>query len=137
MSIIKVGSTDVGAITVTGGRVVVQEWPGIMGKQIEVALPNLVAPSWPDLVGTTMPRPFSVGLLLIGTSAPAFYSLWEAVVAVVETTTTVTLTRIYTNSSGTVTKTAKAVYLGGMDPTMESAMVGRCVPRWQLLAEWA
>jgi hypothetical protein len=137
VSIIKVGATDVGAITVTGGRVVVQEWPGIMAKQIEVALPKLAAPSWPDLVGTTVPRPFSVGLVLIGTSAPAFYSLFEAVAAVVETTTTVTLTRTYTNLSGAVTKTAKAVYMGGLDPTMESDAVGRCVPRWQLLAEWA
>lgn len=134
---LKVSGTSVPGITVTGGRVLLQEWPGIHAKTFEVALPRLVAPSWPDLAGVAVPRPFSVGLLLIGTTSPAFYSLLEAVRAVVETTATVTLTRIYTNNSGDVTKTAKAIYLGGMDPTMESDAVGRCVPRWQLLAEWA
>jgi hypothetical protein len=134
---LKVSTTSVPGITVTGGRVIVQEWPGIHGKTMDVALPRLVAPSWPDLIGVAVPRSFSVGLLLIGTSAPAFYSLLESVRSTVETTATVTLTRVYTNLSGDVTKTAKAIYLGGMDPTMESDAVGRCVPRWQLLAEWA
>lgn len=134
---IKVAGTDVAGITVTGGRVVLQEWPGILAKQIEVALPRLVAPSWPDLVGATVPRQFSAGLVLVGTSAAAFYSLFDAVAAVVETTATVTLTRVRETNAGTDTKTAKAVYLGGLEPTMKSDSIGVCVPRWQLLAEWA
>lgn len=133
----KVGTYSVPNLGVTGGTVILQEWPGIHGKTMEVALPKLAAAAWPDLIGVSVPRQFSVGLVLVGTSAPAFYSLLEAVRAVVETTTTVTLTRTYTSSSGDQTKTCKAVYLGGMDPTMESDAVGRCMPRWQLLAEWA
>jgi len=134
---VKVAGTDIGGITVTGGRVVVQEWPGILAKQIEVALPNLAAATWPDLTSLTVPRQFSCGLVLIGTSAAAFNSLWDAVAAVVQTTGTVTLTRVRSTNSGTETKTAKAVYLGGLEPTMQSHAIGKCVPRWQLLAEWA
>lgn len=134
---VKVSGTDVGAITVTGGRVILQEWPGILAKQIEVALPRLVAPTWPDLVGVVTPRQFSTGLLLVGSNVPAFNSLFDAVAAVVQTTATVTLTRVRDLTGSTETKTAKAVYLGGMEPTMRSACVGACVPRWQLLAEWA
>ena len=134
---LKVSGTSVPGITVTGGRVVLQEWPGIHGKTFEVALPQLVAASWPALTGVAVPRQFSVGLVLIGTSAAAFYSLLESVRNTVETTATITLTRVYTSSSGDQTKTASAVYLGGMDPTMESDAIGRCVPRWQLLGEWS
>lgn len=137
MSIVKVSGTSISGITVTGGRVVLQEWPGIHGKTMEVALPKLAATSWPDLIGVSFPRQFSVGLVLIGTSAPAFYSLLEAVRAVVETSTTITLTREYIDLTGTDSKTCKAIYLGGCDPTMESDAVGRCMPRWQLLADWA
>ena len=134
---VKVSGTDVAGITVTGGRVVLQEWPGALAKEYEVALPRLVAATWPDLTSVAVPRQFSVGLVLVGTSAAAFNSLFDAVAAVVQTTGTITLTRVRTLNSGTETKTAKAVYLGGMEPTMQSHAIGRCVPRWQLLAEWA
>lgn len=134
---IKVAGTDVGGITVTGGHVVLQEWPGILAKQVEVALPDLVASSWPDLVGATRPRQFRCGLALVGTTPAAFNSLFDAVAAVVETTDTVTLTRVRETNAGADTKTAKAVYLGGLEPTMASHSVGKCAPRWQLLAEWA
>lgn len=133
----KVAGTDVAAITVTGGKVYLEEWPGILAKQIEVALPKLSATTWPDLVGIAVPRPFSVGLVLSGTDALAFNSLWDAVAAVVQTTTTVTLTRVRDLIGSTETKTAKAVYLGGLEPTMHGPHIGKCVPRWQLLAEWA
>ena len=135
--LVKVSGTDIGAITVTGGRVTLQEWPGILAKTYEVALPQLAATSWPDLTSVAVPRQFSVGLLLRASSAAAFYSLWEAVAAVVQTTGTVTLTREYTDLSGADTKTCKAVYLGGLEPTMKSHAAGVCVPKWQLLAEWA
>lgn len=134
---LKVSGTDLAGITVTGGRVTLQEWPGILAKQIEVALPDLVAPSWPDLVGAVVPRPFQCGLALIADDAAAFNSLFDAVAAVVETTGTVTLTRVRDLVGGTETKTARAMYLGGMEPTMQSHAVAKCVPRWQLLAEWA
>lgn len=134
---LKVSGTDIAGITVTGGRVVLQEWPGILAKQVEVALPNLVAPTWPDLVGAVVPRQFQVGLALVADDAAAFNTLFDAVAAVVETTATVTLTRVRDLTAGTQTKTAKAVYLGGLEPTMASHSVGKCVPRWQLLAEWA
>lgn len=134
---VKVASTDIAAITVTGGRVVLQEWPGILAKTYEVALPSLVAATWPDLTSVAVPRQFSVGLVLIGTSAAAFHTLWDSVASTVQTTGTVTLTRVRDLNTGTETKTAKAVYLGGMEPTMQSDSIGRCVPRWQLLAEWA
>lgn len=134
---VKVAGTDVAGITVTGGHVVLQEWPGILAKTYEVALPRLVAPSWPDLVGAVVPRQFQAGLVLVADDTAAFHTLYDAVAAVVETTATVTLTRVRDLTAGTETKTAKAVYLGGMEPTMRSASVGVCVPRWQLLAEWA
>lgn len=134
---VKVSGTDIGGITVTGGRVVLQEWPGILARTYDVALPDLVATSWPDLNSVAVPRQFAAGLVLIGSSTAAFYSLHAAVAAVVETTGTVTLTRVLDTLSGTSTKTAKAVYLGGLEPTMQSNSVGKCVPRWQLLAEWA
>jgi hypothetical protein len=134
---VKVSSTDIGGITVTGGRVVLQEWPGIYAAQIEVALPRLVANTWPDLGSTKVPRPFSAGLLLTASSAAAFNSLYDAVAAVVQTTGTVTLTRVRDLTSGTETTTCKAVYLGGLEPTMKSDAAGVCVPRWQLLADWA
>jgi hypothetical protein len=134
---LKVSGTDVAAITVTGGRVILQEWPGILAKQVEVALPKLSASTWPDLAGIVTPRPFNLGLLLVGDSAAAFNSLFDAVAAVVQTTATVTLTRVRDLTGSTETKTAKAIYLGGMEPTMASHSIGRCVPRWQLLAEWA
>lgn len=135
---LKSAGTDIGAITVTGGRVILQEWPGIYAAQIEVALPNLVANTWPDLNSVKVPRPFSAGLLLTGDSAAAFNSLFDAVAAVVQTTGTVTLTRVRDLvSGGTETKTCKAVYLGGLEPTMKSHAAGVCVPRWQLLADWA
>lgn len=134
---LKVSGTDIAGITVTGGRVTLQEWPGILAKQIEVALPDLVAASWPDLVGAVVPRPFQCGLALIADDAAAFNSLFDAVAAVVETTGTVTLTRVRDLTAGTETKTAKAMYLGGMEPTMQSHAVGKCVPRWQLLEEFA
>jgi hypothetical protein len=134
---LKVAGVDVAGVTVTGGRVILQEWPGILAKQIEVALPKLSAGTWPDLAGIVTPRPFSVGLLLDGNDTPSFNSLFDAVAAVVETTGTVTLTRVRDLTGATETKTAKAVYLGGMEPTMASHAIGRCVPRWQLLAEWA
>jgi hypothetical protein len=134
---VKVSGTDIAGITVTGGRVVLQEWPGILAKQVEVALPQLVAPTWPDLVGAVVPRQFQCGLALIADDAAAFNSLFDAVAAVVETAATVTLTRVRETNAGADTKTAKAVYLGGLEPTMASDAVGKCVPRWQLLAEWA
>ena len=134
---VKVSGTDIAGITVTGGRVVLQEWPGILAKQFEVALPQLVAPTWPDLVGAVVPRQFQCGLALIADDAASFNSLFDAVAAVVQTTATVTLTRVRETNAGADTKTAKAVYLGGMEPTMASDAVGKCVPRWQLLAEWA
>lgn len=134
---IKVAGTDIAGITVTGGRVVLQEWPGILAKQIEVALPRLASPTWPDLAGIVVPRQFQAGLVLVGDDPAAFYTLFDAVAAVVETTATVTLTRVRDLNAGTETKTAKAVYLGGLEPTMKSDSVGVCVPRWQLLAEWA
>ena len=134
---LKVSGTDLGAITVTGGRVILQEWPGILAKQLEVALPKLVAGTWPDLTGVVVPRQFSVGLTLAGSDTAAFNSLFDAVAAVAQTTATVTLTRVRDLVGSTETKTAKAVYLGGMEPTMASHSIGKCVPRWQLLAEWA
>ena len=134
---VKVGATDIGAITVTGGYVVLQEWPGILAKQYEVALPKLVAPTWPTLVGATVPRQFQVGLALVADDAAAFDTLWDAVAAVVQSTATVTLTRVRDLNSGTETKTASGIYLGGMEPTMASHAVGKCVPRWQMLGEWA
>jgi hypothetical protein len=134
---LKVSGTDIAGITVAGGRVVLQEWPGIMAKQIEVSLPKLSASTWPDLVGIVTPRPFSVGLVLVGDTAPAFNSLYDAVAAVVQTTATVTLTRVRDLVGSTETKTAKAIYLGGLEPTMQSHAAAKCVPRWQLLAEWA
>ena len=134
---VKVAGTDVAGITVTGGRVVLQEWPGILAKKIEVALPDLAATSWPTLTSLSVPREFAVGLLLVGSSAAAFHTLWDAVAAVVQTTGTVTLTRVRDLNSGAETKTASAVYLGGLEPTMETDAAGRCVPRWQLLGEWA
>jgi hypothetical protein len=134
---LKVASTDIAGITVTGGRVILQEWPGIYAAQIEVALPRLVANTWPDLGSVKVPRQFSAGLLLTATSAAAFNSLYDAVAAVVQTTGTVTLTRVRDLTSGTETKTCKAVYLGGLEPTMKSDAAGVSVPRWQLLADWA
>lgn len=134
---LKVSGTDIAGITVTGGRVVLQEWPGILAKRYEVALPDLVAATWPDVQGVAMPRQFSAGLMLIGDDAASFHSLFDAVAAVVETTATVTLSRVRSLNSGTDTKTAKAVYLGGLEPTMKSHAIGVCVPKWQLLAEWA
>ena len=134
---LKVSGTDIAAITVAGGSVVLQEWQGILARQVEIALPSLSASTWPDLAGIVTPRPFSVGLLLVGSDTAAFHSLFDAVAVVVETTATVTLTRVRDLTGSTETKTAKAVYLGGMEPTMASHAIGRCMPRWQLLAEWA
>lgn len=133
----KVAGTDVGGITVTGGRVVLQEWPGILAKTYEAALPQLVATTWPGFNSIAVPRQVGVGILLEATTPAAFNSLWNAVAAVVQTTGTVTLTRVRDLIGSTETKTASAVYLGGMEPTMESGAAGRCMPRWQLLAEWA
>lgn len=134
---IKVSGTDVAGITVTGGRVILQEWPGILAQQIEVSLPKLSASTWPDLAGISVPRQFSVGLHLVADDAPALNSLFVAVAAVVETKTTVTLTRVRDLIGSTETKTAKAVYLGGMEPSPTSHASAKVVPRWQLLAEWA
>jgi hypothetical protein len=134
---VKRDGTDLGGITVTGGRVVLQEWPGILAKTYQVDLPRLAAATWPDLQGVEVPRQFACGLALTATSAAAFNSLFDAVAAVVQTTGTVTLTRVRDLLSGTETKTAKAVYLGGLEPTMKSHAIGVCVPKWQLLAEWA
>jgi hypothetical protein len=134
---VKVGSTDIGGITVTGGRVVLQEWPGAYAAEIEVALPRLVANTWPDLGSVKVPRQFSAGLLLTATNAAAFNTLWDSVASTVQTTGTVTLTRVRDLTAGTETKTCKAVYLGGLEPTMKSDAAGVCVPRWQLLADWA
>jgi hypothetical protein len=134
---LKVASTDIGAITVTGGRVILQEWPGIYAAAVEVALPQLAASTWPDLNSVKVPRQFSAGLLLTASSAAAFNSLWDAVAAQVQTTGTVTLTRVRDVIGSTETKTCKAVYLGGLEPTMKSDAAGVCVPRWQLLADWA
>lgn len=131
-----VSGTSLRGITVTGGRVVLQEWPGILAKQIEAALPDLYAASWPDIGSVAMPRQFSVGLVLVGDSVAAFGSLFDAVAAVVETTGTVTLTRSRDLLAGAQTRTARAVYLGGLEPTMRSHAVGVCVPKWQLLEEW-
>lgn len=134
---VRVSGTDIAAITVTGGRVVLQEWPGILAKTYEVALPKLFAATWPDLGSVTVPREFSVGLLLLGSDAAAFNSLFDAVAAVVQTTGTVTLTRARDLVGSTETRTVRAVYLGGMEPTMQSHAAGKCVPKWQLLGEWA
>ena len=134
---VQVSGVAIGAITVTNGRVVVQEWPGILAKQIEVALPKLSANTWPDLVGITVPRQFSVGLVLAGIDYASFSALFDAVAAVVQTTATVTLTRTRDMPAGFEALTAKAVYLGGLEPTMQSHAIGKSVPRWQLLAEWA
>jgi hypothetical protein len=134
---VKVTGTDIGGITVTGGRCVLQEWSGIHAARIEVALPRLVAATWPDLGSSKVPREFWAGYKLIGTSPNALESLWDAVAAVVQTTGTVTLTRVRTRLAGTETLTAKAVYLGGLDMTYESHSIAKIAPRWQLLAEWA
>lgn len=133
---VAVNASYVGQITVTGGRVVVQEWPGIHGRTFDVVLPQLVASSWPDLGSVAVPRTFTLPLLLTADSAAAFYSLFDAVAAVVETAGTVTLTRARELLTGAETKTARAVYLGGLDPTMASHAAGRCTPKWQLLEEW-
>ena len=132
-----VAGTSLANLTVANGRVVIQEWPGIMAKQIEVSLPKLSASTWPDLAGIVTPRPFSVGLVLVADTAPAFNSLYDAVAAVVETASTVILHRVRDITGSTEIKLAKAVYLGGMEPTMQSHAAAKCVPRWQLLAEWA
>lgn len=140
---IRVSGTSISGITVTGGRVVLQEWPGILAKTYEVALPRLVASSWPGLNSVSVPRSFSVGLLLEArgstpdAAVAAWHSLFDAVAAAVETTGTVILTRTRDLTAGTQTRTASAVYLGGMEPTMLNAAAGKCVPRWQLLGEWA
>ena len=134
---VKVAGTDVGAITVTGGKLRLQEWSDIHAAQIEVALPGLAASTWPDLTSVKVPRPFWVGYKLIGTSPEALESLWDAVAAVVQTTGTVTLTRVRTRLAGTETLTAKAVYLGGLNMTYESHSIAKIAPKWQLLAEWA
>ena len=134
---VKVAGTEVGAITVTGGRLAFQEWHGFLASEIEIARPRLVANAWPDLVGTKVPRECWAGYKLIATTPEALESLWDAVAAVVQTTATVTLTRVRTRIAGTETLTAKAVYVGGLDMTYESHSVGKIAPRWQLLAEWA
>jgi len=137
MAQLKVDGTDLAGITVTGGHVVLQQWPGILAAKVEVPLPSLVAATWPDLVGVKVPRPFRAGLVLVADDPAAFETLWDAVAAVVETTATVTLTRVRDLTAGAQTTTAKAVYTGGMEPTMRSASIGVCAPRWQMLAEWA
>ncbi len=140
---VKVGATSISGITVTGGRVVLQEWPGILAKTYDVALPKLVATSWPGLNSVAVPRPFTVGLLLEARGATdaaavaAWHTLFDAVAAVVETAGTVTLTRTRDLTGGVQTRTASAVYLGGMEPTMLNAAAAKCAPRWQLLGEWA
>ena len=133
---VAVNGTRIGAITVTGGRVVLKEWPGILGATFEVALPELVAASWPSTGSVRTPRPFSVGLLLHASTVPGFHSLFDAVAAVVQTTGTVTLTRYRELLTGQQVVTARGVYLGGMDPSPESASAGRAMPKWQLLEEW-
>lgn len=139
---VKVSGASIAGITVTGGRVVLQEWPGILARTYDTVLPELVASSWPDLGSVAVPRPFTVGVLLEARGATpaaavaAWHSLFDAVAAVVETTGTVTLTRTRDLTAGPQTRTARAVYLGGLEPTMHNAAAARCAPRWQLLEDW-
>jgi hypothetical protein len=133
-----VASTVVADITVTGGYVREQMWTGMLGRRIEAPVPDMVAPTLPSVLGVVVPREVSVGFLLVGTTPAAFYSLLAAVQAVVETTATVVLTRRVDTLAGQVSKTARAVYLGGCDPTMRSHSVGAITPRWHLLdSDWA
>lgn len=138
MSTVKVGATDLAAITVTGGRVVVQKWTGMHGPAIALDVPDLVAESWPSLNSTKVPRRVWAGLLLDADSEAALESLIDAVAAVVVTTGTVTLSRVRTLLSGTQTSTASAVYVGGMEQLeYASHASARVTLEWQLLADWA
>lgn len=135
---IKVSGTDVAGITVTGGRVVLQKWDGMHGPAIDIATPDLVASSWPDIGSVKVPRKVWAGYALIATSAAALESLIDAVAAVVVTTGTITLTRERNLLSGTQTKTAKAVYAGGMEQVeYTSHNSAKITLEWQLLADWA
>ena len=135
---IKVSGTDIGAITVTGGRVVLQKWTGMHSPAIALDTPELVAGTWPDLNSVKVPRKIWAGYALVASSAAALESLIDAVSAVVATTGTVTLTRERSTLAGTETKTVKAVYAGGMEQLeYNSHASARVTLEWQLLGDWA
>lgn len=135
---VKVAGTDIGGITVTGGHVVLQKWAGMHSPAIALDLPDLVANTWPNLNSVKTPRKVWAGYALVASSAAALESLIDAVAAVVVTTGTFTLTRERTTLSGTDTKTASAVYAGGMEQLeYTSHASARVTLEWQLLGDWA
>lgn len=135
---VKVGGTDIGSITVTGGYVRLQKWTGMHGTAIALDVPDLVAGTWPALNSVKVPRKVWAGFMLYAASEAALESLIDAVTAVVQTTGTITLTRERTLLSGTQTSTASAVYAGGMDQLeYASHNSARVTLEWQLLADWA
>ena len=136
---IRVNGQSLSDITPVGGagRVVEQVWNGVLGTEYVASLPDLVGPVWPDITATRVPREISVGLLVIGDTRADFLDTLAALERVCDVTTPVVLTRSMAVGYGTTSATARAVFLGGLDPTMDSDRVGRVMPRWQMLdATW-
>lgn len=137
---VKVGGVDIASITTAGGgRVKLQKWGGMYGSAISLELPQLVAGSWPDLASVKTPRKVWAGYLLEAPSPAVLESLIDAVAAVVETTGTVTLTRVRGLIAGTQTKTARGLYVSGLDDLGDrsSHRSLSITPTWQLLEDWA
>ena len=133
-----VAGTSLSSITSGGGTVTEQYWRGLFGHEYSVALPDLVSNTWPGVTATKVPREISVGLVLVGTSLANFHDVLAAVITACDSTSPVTLTRRIDTGAGQVSKTCSAIFLGGLDPTMESPNIGRVVPRWHMLSsDWA
>jgi hypothetical protein len=125
--------------TAAGGYVREQAWTGLFGHEYSVALPDLVASSWPGVTTTKVPREISVGCVLIGTSMADFHDLLDEMIDLCDDTSPVTLTRRRDVGGSTPVEdaTVEAVFLGGLDPTKEAPNIGRVVPRWHMLsADW-
>lgn len=110
-----------------------QEWQGAYGPTTSVAFPDLVAPTWPDVEGHRVPGIFQVGLLLHAATVQGFDDMLAAYIALIDTPGPAVIGRTITLTGGEQTKTARGVFLTGLDPTMKSHSAGIITPRWQLL----